>query len=483
MIGSAQDMSVAWMVTAVLVALFAAVLASGHAVLYKRDDRGAMMWVGLIWAVPLVGPGLYLAFGINRIKRRAISLRRHVPRREVGNSPNEWEASDPLAKDAQHLSPLVRIVGRLTGVPLTGGNEIQPLFNADQAYPAMVEAISVAKHSIGLSTYIFDRDEVGLEIALQLGAAVRRGVQVRVLIDATGTLFTRHAITGVLKRNGVPFARFLPAISMGKPISLNLRNHRKLLIVDGRVGFTGGMNICAGRLRTGKAPAAVEDVQFRVRGPVVAHLQQSFVDDWQFSTRETLGGTMWFPMLQPVGSIWARGIADGPDEEFERTRWTILNAISLSRRRLCILTPYFLPDGALITALNLAAMRGVAVDIVLPVDGDVPFVQWASAAHWWQLLEHGCRVAVAPPPFDHSKLFIVDDAWVLLGSTNWDPRSLRLNFEFNLECYDPALATRLTVIFDQRRDRARSVTLTDANARPLRTRLRDGIARLITPFL
>lgn len=465
-------------------AVVAAVLASAHAVLYKRDDRGTMMWVGLIWALPLLGPACYLAFGVNRIKRRAVRLRRPRPRRnDAAGEPRELPAPSPLAPGAQHLAPLIEVVSRVTGAPLLPGNDLQPLVNGELAFPAMLEAIAGASHTVGLSTYIFDRDEIGLAFARGLGAAVRRGVQVRVLIDATGTLLTRHSIVAELRRAGVTFARFLPAISMGKPVSLHLRNHRKLLIVDGHTGFTGGMNICVSRLRTRRTQVPVEDVQFRVRGPVVAHLQGAFVDDWQFATGEALGGATWFPALPAAGSMHARGIADGPDEEFGQTRWAILGAITASRRSLKILTPYFLPDSALISALNLAAMRGVAVDVVLPTAGDVPFVQWASAAHWWQLLEHGVRIWVAPAPFDHSKLFIVDDAWVLLGSSNWDPRSLRLNFEFNLECYDSELAVRMAALFAARKSRARNVSLRDANSRKLLIRLRDGIARLATPFL
>jgi cardiolipin synthase len=479
----AEHLSTASITVAAAVAVVAAVLASGHAVLYKRDDRGAMMWVGLIWAIPLMGPSLYLAFGINRIKRRAVALRKNLNR---GNEPG---ISDPkgegtfLSSETRHLAPLVPIVDRVVGQPLLGGNELAPLLNAEGAYPEMVKAITGAKHTIALSTYIFDRDEAGLEFAISLGAAVRRGVMVRVLIDATGTLFTRHSIVGVLKQNSVPFARFLPAIAVRAFVSLNLRTHRKLLIVDGRTGFTGGMNICAPRLRAKRTSVAVEDVQFQIQGPVVAQLQQTFVNDWRFTTGETLAGAKWFPVLRDVGSAHARGIADGPDEEFERTRWTILGAITLARSSLRILTPYFLPDLAIISALNLAALRGVTVDIVLPTDGDVPFVQWASEAHWWQLLEHGCRIWVAPAPFDHSKIFIVDDAWVLLGSSNWDPRSLRLNFEFNLECYDGKLARELATLFDRRKQRARAVTLEEANSRQLLVRVRDGLARLITPFL
>lgn len=465
------------------IALAGAVAASGHAILYKRDDRGTMMWVGLIWALPLVGPALYLAFGINRIKRRAVRLRRRLQRRDAEDDPLAFSSSSALPPAAQHLAPLNEMVTTVTDTPLLAGNEIVPLCNADQAYPAMLAAIAAAKETVSLSTYIFDRDESGLAFAAQLGAGVRRGVQVRVLIDANGTLLTRHSILGVLRRNGVTFARFLPAIALREPISLHLRNHRKLLIVDGAIGFTGGMNLCAARLRTKRIPVPMEDVQFRVRGPVVQHLQRTFLEDWEFTTGEALSGAQWLPALPAAGPVLARGIADGPDEEFEQTRWTILGAITAARRSLRILTPYFLPDAALISALNVAALRGVTVDIVLPASSDVPFVQWASAAHWWQLLEHGCRIWVTPDVFDHSKIFVVDEVWALVGSSNWDARSLRLNFEFNLECYDPALAMRLAALFDERTRRARPVTLEQANARPLAIRLRDGIARLAAPFL
>jgi cardiolipin synthase len=227
----------------------------------------------------------------------------------------------------------------------------------------------------------------------------------------------------------------------------------------------------------------MEDVHFRVRGPVVAHLQEAFADDWFFTTGEALSGPGWFPPLAAAGAMAARGIADGPDENLEKLRWTLLAAITAARTSLRILTPYFLPDPALISALNLAALRGVAVDILLPCEGDVPFVQWASAAHWWQLLEHGCRIWVAPPPFNHAKIFVVDEAWALVGSSNWDPRSLRLNFEFNLECYDREFAGRLAAQFEARRSRATAMTLAGVNAFSPAVRFRNGLARLLTPFL
>ena len=176
-------------------------------------------------------------------------------------------------------------------------------------------------------------------------------------------------------------------------------------------------------------------------------------------------------------------MTDGPDENFEKLFWTLLGALSIARHSVRIVTPYFLPDPALVSALNLAAMRGVQVDILLPARSNLPFVLWASRAMWSQVLRHGCRIWLTPPPFDHSKLMLVDGCWVLLGSANWDPRSLRLNFEFNVECYDTELALRLERWVERKRGGAHAVTMAEVEARPLPARLRDGVARLLTPYL
>jgi cardiolipin synthase len=264
---------------------------------------------------------------------------------------------------------------------------------------------------------------------------------------------------------------------------MNLRNHRKILVVDGRLGFTGGINLRLGHWLEKRPPHPVRDLHFRVEGPVVAHLQEVFADDWLFTTREALRGERWFQPLEACGPVLARGIADGPDEDFEKLRWTILPALAAAKRSVRIATPYFLPDATIIAALNLAVMRGVQVDILLPAKSNLPFVQWASTAHWWQMLERGCRIWLSPPPFDHSKLLLVDDAWALVGSANWDPRSLRLNFEFNLECYDPAFARTLAEWFDGVLRQSHQTTLAEVDARSLPVRVRDGVARLFTPFL
>jgi cardiolipin synthase len=220
-----------------------------------------------------------------------------------------------------------------------------------------------------------------------------------------------------------------------------------------------------------------------VEGPLVAQLQEAFAADWAFTTDETLDGEAWFPELQERGKAVARVIADGPDADFETVRWTLLAALAEAQHSVQIVTPYFLPDITLITALNLAALRGVRVDIILPRQSNLRFVDWASRALWWQVLERGCRIWLTPPPFDHSKLMIVDGHWVLLGSANWDARSLRLNFELNVEGYGREFAEKMGKIVENKLQGSRELTLADVDGRSYAAKLRDAIMRLFSPYL
>ena len=282
-----------WQYGVAALTLVLSVVASGHALLYKHDSRAAVAWVGLVWLTPLVGAVLYFIFGVNRIHRRAVDLRGQLDpyRHDIAVAPcDSARMEDHLPNGVRHLAPIARVVGVVARRALLPGNRVTPLVNGDNAFPAMLEAIAGAQESIALSTYIFDRDEAGLAFAEALGEAVRRGVDVRVLIDATGTRYSWPSILGVLRREKVPHARFLPAFPLWQLMSMNLRNHRKLLVIDGHTGFTGGMNIRAGNLLLRKPRSPVQDIHFRVEGPVVAHLQEVFADDWNFTTRESLRG-------------------------------------------------------------------------------------------------------------------------------------------------------------------------------------------------
>jgi len=456
--------------------LVAAVAASGHAVLYKRESRSAAIWAILIWIMPAVGPVLYVLLGVNRVQRRATRLRRSMVRHR---SSVVIRAEEP----GTHLAPLARLVGQVAKRPLLAGNSIDVLVGGAQAYPAMLEAIESARASVALASYIFNGDGIGADFVAALERAAQRGVAVRVLVDDVDARFSRSNACKPLRRAGIPVGIFNPPFVPARLNTINLRNHRKILVVDGSLGFTGGMNIDRRYWKPEAPGEAFRDLHFRLRGPVVAQLAEVFADDWQFSTEEALRGAPWFVPVEPRGACLARVIEAGPDEDFESLRWAIVGGLDAAQRSVRVLTPYFIPDGSLITALNAAALRGVEVDIVLPATSDLPHVQWATFGQLWQVLDHGCRVWTVDGPFDHSKLMVVDGAWTLLGSANWDARSLRLNFELNVECYSVELGAHMEGLVQARINGARRVTLETMQARSLPVKLRDGVARLFAPYL
>jgi cardiolipin synthase A/B len=461
-------------------------LAAAHAILNKRDSRAAIGWVGVIWLSPPIGAVLYYLFGINRIQRRAKLLRGDQEVRVLTPAPHAVADAmfcEKLGAAAERFKPLVSLVGALAEHPLVGGNRVVPLFGGDEAYPQMLSAIDGARRSVSLESYIFDNDRVGRMFAEALGRAVRRGSEVRVLIDSVGSRYTFPSIVPLLRRLGVRVDRFMRTYVPKSLKYTNLRSHRKILVVDGRIGFTGGLNIREGAMLSLDPRAPLHDTHFRFEGPTVAHLQEVFASDWAFTTGEVLSGEEWFPPLESVGEVLARGIPNGPDEDIGEMRTTLIGALTCAHERVVVMTPYFLPDDAIAEALNVTALRGVQVDIILPEANNLALVKWASMAMLFQVLERGCRVWLSAPPFDHTKLMLVDDIWTLLGSANWDPRSLRLNFEFNVECYDRALAAELNKLVARRLEGARQVTLADVDGRALWMRIRDGVARLLSPYL
>ncbi|MBW1915023.1 MAG: cardiolipin synthase [Deltaproteobacteria bacterium] len=459
---------------------------AGHVLLRKRDTKAATGWIGLILFSPPLGVCLYWLFGINRIQRRA---RIRLAGKEIASLPELHGVISPAQVEERlgekHFTGLVmlcRLTEKVTRQPLMDGNQIVPLVNGDEAFPAMLAAIREARSSISLVTYIFDNDAWGKKFRQELCGAVQRGVAVRVLIDDVGARYSFPSIVGGLRRDGVQVARFMRTLLPWRFQYNNLRNHRKILVVDGRLGFTGGMNITAGNVLANKSARTVQDVHFLIQGPVVAELQNAFAEDWAFTTEEKLAGSDYFPRLDYCGNRIARGISDGPDEDFDRLRLITLGALAAARSSIRIATPYFLPDNELVAGLRIAALRGVAVEILVPSISNLRMIKWASTAGLTEIVASGCRVFFTEPPFDHSKIVVVDNGWVLLGSANWDPRSFNLNFEFNIECYDTRLAATMNELLDSKLTGAQQVTRESLENRFYLKRLRDNFFRLFSPY-
>jgi cardiolipin synthase A/B len=468
-----------WEVLWILVVALS-IVSAGHALLHKRDPRAALAWIVLCLILPGIGAAFYWLLGVNRIKTRARSWQeegRTFFWQDSGISDHGTSPVDVLPR--KQLLSLRRLSDTVTRRPLTAGNLIEVLHNGEESYPAMLEAIAQARRSVYLCTYIFDSDDTGRRFADALRQAADRGIEVRLIIDALGERYSFPAARRFLKGSKVKVARFLPLLTGG--LHLNLRNHRKLLVVDNTIGFTGGMNIGDRHLAAGDDPRRVIDIHFRICGPVVSHLQEAFLEDWHFCTREARPPDP--PPLPIEGGALVRGISVGPNEDYENLTWILIGMLNCARKKVRIMTPYFIPDRSLVFAINAASLRGVEVEIVLPEKNNLPYLAWATRSYLWELLRYGTRIYFQPPPFVHSKIMMMDGHYALIGSANLDPRSLRLNFEFNLEVYDGAFTAILGSHFDAVRSRSRETTLAEVDSRPLPIKLRDAFAKLFSPYL
>jgi cardiolipin synthase len=471
-----------WIGIGLLAAL--ALGAAGHALLNKSDSRSALGWGGVCLTFPLAGPVLYILFGVNRVRRSASRMRREIDAL-TGHTP-----AAPALQRGVVVNPTVLLrsfqrlerVGRsVLETELVGGNCVEPLENGDAAYPHMLQAIDDARHSVYLMTYILDTDATGRAFIDAMARAAARGVDVKVLVDGVGEKYSWPLASRLLRAKGVTTALFIPPALFPPDLHMNMRNHRKILVVDGVLGFTGGMNISQKHVLEAKPLWPITDLHFVMRGPVVSQLQETFVDDWLFATRERFHPPV--PSAEAAGDCLCRTVVDGPNLDEDNLKTLITGIASAAESSIRIMTPYFLPPRTFLSALKSARHRGVDVQIILPARNNLPFVHWATNHILDDLLRSGITVAYQPAPFCHTKLMLVDCCYAHLGSANMDNRSLRLNFELTVEVLDGQLAARLTRSFDAVMARSRAVTRQELHRRPLPVRLRDAFFWLFSPYL
>lgn len=485
-----QTLATHWPQILAIISVVMATVGIIHAVMTKEDVRAATGWVGVMVLSPILGVLIYAVAGINRIRRASISAQRPLAN-DAASAKQDRDIAAEEALIIERYGPRftgLRTLGdRVARRPLKPGNAITVLETGDEAYAAMCAAIDGAERSILLETYIFDNDAVGLRFVEALAGAVQRGVTVRVLIDAVGARYSVPSILGHLRDSNITADVFNGNIVMGLRLPYaNLRTHRKILVVDGTIAFTGGMNIRKSFSAEFAGSSSARDTHFRVTGPVVADLFSVAAEDWRFAGNEALKGDAWriAPLTPAPGlPMLVRAVASGPDASIETNHKLLIGAFSVARKSIRLMSPYFLPDRELISALTTAARRGVEIDIVVPAVNNLFLVDRAMTAQLDQVLKHYCRVWRKEGPFDHSKLLSIDGVWAYVGSSNLDARSLRLNFEIDLEILDTGFASEIETRIGSAIASAVPVTLDSLRARPFLIRLFDRVLWLGSPYL
>ena len=482
---------------AVHVLLFAAVFL--HVLRHRRRADSTLLWLFVAWSVPVMGTLLYAMFGVDRVPKA--NWRRHVQRRDRMDGARRAATEEvvpeaywlsmggaPTTPDDEWIRALDRpMAAMIENFPLLGGNRIVPLLTGDEAFPRMLAAIRAAQHHVHLQSFIVGNDDVGREFLDALAERARAGVRIRLLYDRFGS---SHALWGGLFRR----YRNMPDLSIAgwtqsnlfrKQLHLNLRNHRKTLVVDGEVGFMGGVNL-NGYSRSRGARPAIQDYHFELRGPIVQELQYTFLRDWHVMTDEDpreLLSAQHFRRLPPAGEALARVVNSGPSSDLNLTVDLFFNAVNSARKQVFIITPYFLPSEDLLRSLRLAALRGVRVYLVVPEKSNHWYTTWAARAMYEDLLEAGVRIFERRPPFIHAKSMTVDDRMAIVGSSNWDYRSLYSNYETSLAVYDPQFVMHLKLMMIEDLHESRELDLAAFKSRPISHRYLENACGLLAPLL
>ena len=460
-------------------------------VLLRRSEPGATLaWLIVILLFPYAGLLFYTLGGNNRVRRR------HAVRREsdiqieqslqalLGEQPGSCVAPKP---PEPWMDAMLFQVARNLGLgPGTAGNDVT--FHADgpSAFSAMLAAIESARRHVHVEFFIFRHDRTGKRVLDALVAAAKRGVEVRLMVDAVGMLMTRtpRAFFDPLRREGGDAVRFLPLGLVTGWSFFNLRNHRKILLVDGAVAFTGGMNVgdeYAGRRRRFTTPW--RDTMVCIRGPAARSMQAVFARDWYFATKENLADPRYFPEASNAGDAVVLAVPSGPDDSLQRLHHHTLAVIQAARHRVYVVTPYFVPDPALVSALSLAALRGVDVRIMLPRRSNHPLVKWAGRSFYEELFDTGVVVHEFDEGMLHAKALVVDGVVASVGSANMDTRSFRLNFELNIFVYGPTFAAQIEEEFVRFVLASKRIDPAEYRDRSLIRRFAETTARVLSPVL
>jgi cardiolipin synthase A/B len=472
------------MKTVLLVSYLATLAAVPYLILLKKRPAATLAWLWAIIFIPFLGPLIYVLFGTDRLKRRRLKYRtRYSPRPSRQRAPSSAtdEATAGLIEQLPRRErQFLQLLSRINQLPASSATEARILRNTAEFYPALEQRIREAKHHVHLEFYLWRGDETGRRFLRLLTETVRRGVKVRMLLDGVGSFGLGRAELKDFRAAGGEFAWFQSLDPMRGRFVLNLRNHRKLQIVDGAIAFVGGMNI--GREYEGLDPQSGHwrDVQVEAIGPVVETLQEVFADDWFFATGRKITAA---PASVRLAMIPMNVLVGGADRANEPLSKSIVSLINEATERIWIATGYFVPDDVLLAALELAASRGVDVRLLVAEKNDHQWLVTAGRSYYDELLAAGVRIFEYSAGTNHAKIAVADAHWAMVGSANLDYRSMRLNFELNLLFRSAEHNATLAGILEHDFELSQEIDPAVFARRPFRSKLAEAALRPLSPML
>ncbi len=489
-----------WFAAGSLLHLLAFLLVCLHCLQYRREEAAStLLWIFLAWSFPVFGPLLYVLIGVDRLTPRGAYKKSQNARflderiaREDALPLAYWHAVHAEDLKASPVNSFDLAMNRALDAlapdyPLLAGNQMVPLIGGDEAFPAMLKLIDDARHHIHLQSFIIHNDAAAREILDRLAEKAEEGVTVRVLFDRFGS--TQAILTGLFRRyRKVPNMQikgWTQVNPLKRRFQMNLRNHRKVLIVDGRCACFGGINLSDENVSKHLRPA-IRDYHFHICGPVVQQLQYAFLQDWFFMSGEDPSRLLQescFPSIEHEGALPARVINSGPSSHLQTIADVYFMAIGRACSQILIVTPYFVPTPDLLRALRCAALRGVDVRIILPLENNHFYAGWASHALYEGLLDAGVRIFHRKPPFMHAKAVLIDGQTAIIGTANWDLRSLRLNYETCMVLCDEPFGNVLKQIILEDEALSDEITIAEWRRRPSWHRLIENACSLLAPVL
>lgn len=443
----------------------------------NRNPVKSIAWIFVLVFVPIFGFLFYILVGKRFRKRRIINKRSYRLREDKQTDLGVF--SDNELKE--NIKGIAHLAYNNSGALLCPNNNVKIYTNASELFNDIVEAINNAKQHINIEYYIFNSDKIGQRIMDVLKKKACEGIEIRMIVDDVGSIKLKKKDIRALKESGVKIMSFLEVRLPYINSKVNYRNHRKIIVVDGEVGFTGGFNV-ADRYIDGLKWGAWRDTHIKIEGSGVLELQKSFFEDWYFVSQEMIDNPKFYPTPKNLGKSLMQIIISGPDLLWESIMQCYVKAFSEARSRIYIETPYFLPPESIICALQIAALNGIDVRIILPYRSDAPLTLFSTYSYLDQMFKAGVKIYLYQEGFIHSKMTIIDDL-AFIGSSNMDFRSFNQNFELNAAIYDSEVTNNLTEIYNEDISRSKQLDFETWKKRPIQQRLKESFARLFSPIL